>query len=38
MATRLKLSVVPGVSTERSATVRIQDMTSAPTSVAAINR
>ena len=38
MATRLKLRVVPAVSTERSAMVRIHDMTSAPTRVAALNR
>ena len=38
IATRLRLSVSPGVSVVRSATTRIQDITSELTSVAALRR
>jgi hypothetical protein len=38
IATRLMLSVVPEVSTERCGMVRIPDMRSAPSKVAAVNR
>ena len=36
--TRLRLSVAPGVCAESSATTTIQDITSEPTSVAAVSR
>jgi hypothetical protein len=38
IATRLRPSVAAGVSAERSGTNTIQDMTSEPTSVAALSR
>ncbi len=38
IATRLKQSVVAAVSTDRNATMTIHDITSEPTSVAALRR